>query len=212
MTFLVGAVVILMNLERTFRASVGTMRWRIKYMILGLGLLFVVRTYTASQILLFRSIGPAWMALNSGALVMVCLLMSRSLLRTEHFELQVYPSHAVLSGSLTLLLAGTYLFVVGVFAKMVTFFGGDAAFTLKVFVILLSLVLLAVLLQSDRLQLRLRPHVRLSGTFEITRTGSKSSPRATLGRRLSGNATPARLPTEATGGAFPLSDMANFSV
>ena len=34
--FLVSLVLVLMNLERTFRASVGTMRWRIKFMIIGL--------------------------------------------------------------------------------------------------------------------------------------------------------------------------------
>src|SRR6185503_4467329 len=33
---LLGSIFVLMNVERTFRASVGTMRWRIKYMVLGL--------------------------------------------------------------------------------------------------------------------------------------------------------------------------------
>ena len=32
--FLLSAILVLMNLERTFRSSVGTMRWRIKFMIL----------------------------------------------------------------------------------------------------------------------------------------------------------------------------------
>ncbi len=56
MLVLIGAVVALMNLERTFRAAVGTMRWRIKYMVLGLGVLFGVRIYTCSQTLLLRSL------------------------------------------------------------------------------------------------------------------------------------------------------------
>ncbi len=34
---LVGWVLVLMNLERTYRAAIGTMLWRIKSMILGLG-------------------------------------------------------------------------------------------------------------------------------------------------------------------------------
>src|SRR5881394_2580196 len=46
---LLGAVLILMNLERTFRASVGTMRWRIKYLMLGLAVLFGTRIYVTSQ-------------------------------------------------------------------------------------------------------------------------------------------------------------------
>src|ERR1700689_342432 len=36
---LVAAILVLMNLERTFRASVGTMRWRIKFMLIGIGVL-----------------------------------------------------------------------------------------------------------------------------------------------------------------------------
>ena len=50
---LVGWVLILMNLERTYRAAVGTMLWRIKSMILGLGVIFAVRAYVSSQVMLF---------------------------------------------------------------------------------------------------------------------------------------------------------------
>jgi hypothetical protein len=53
--FLVCAVLVLMNLENTFRSSVGTMRWRIKFLVLGLALLFAVRIYTSSQTILFSS-------------------------------------------------------------------------------------------------------------------------------------------------------------
>jgi hypothetical protein len=50
---LVAAIVlVLMNLEQTFRASVGTQRWRLKFVILGLGALFAARVYGASQVLL----------------------------------------------------------------------------------------------------------------------------------------------------------------
>ena len=41
-----GTVLILMNLERTFRSAVGTMRWRIKFIVLGLGIVFGARIYT----------------------------------------------------------------------------------------------------------------------------------------------------------------------
>src|SRR5580693_5936171 len=49
---LVMSVCVLMNLERTFRAAVGIMRWRIKFMLLGVAVLFVVRIYTSTQALL----------------------------------------------------------------------------------------------------------------------------------------------------------------
>jgi len=153
---LITAVLVLMNLERTFRAAVGTVRWRIKFMLLGVGMLFLVQLYTASQALLFRGIDSNLDVLNSGTLIVACLLILRSLFRAGHFGLDVYPSHSVLQGSLTILLVGVYLLIVGVFAKVVAYLGGDSSFALKTLVVLLLMVLLAVLLQSDRVRLHLR--------------------------------------------------------
>jgi len=152
--FLAGAVLVLMNLERTFRAAVGTMRWRIKFMIVGLGVLFAVRSYTASQILLFHAIELPLQALNATALIAACALIARSLFRAGHFDVDVYPSHSVLQNSLTTLLAGIYLLVIGIFANVVAAIGGDNAFPLKAFFVLIALVLLTVLLLSERVRLR----------------------------------------------------------
>lgn len=157
--FLVSIVLVLMNLERTFRASVGTMRWRIKYMILGLGVLFVARGYVTSQVLLSHAVEVSLQSVNAGALILACVLMLRSLFRTGHFEVGVYASRSLLQSSLTLTLAGLYLLVVGVLAKIVAFLGGDASFSLKAFLILVSLVLLALLLLSDRVRLATRHFV-----------------------------------------------------
>ena len=151
--FLAGAVLVLMNLERTFRSAVGTMRWRIKFMIIGLGVLFAVRCYGASQALLFHNVDLPLQVLNSVALFAACALISRSLFRTGHFEVDIYPSHSLLQNSLTVLLTGIYLFVIGVFANVVASLGGDNAFAAKAFFVLIALVLLTVLLLSDRVRL-----------------------------------------------------------
>lgn len=153
---LIGAVLVLMNLERTYRASVGTMRWRIKFMLMGAGMIFLVRLYTSSQFLLFRGVDPSIESLNSGSLLLASLLFLRSLFRDGIFELDVYPSQTVLQSSLTVLLAGAYLVLVGISAKVAAFLGGDSAFAFKAFVALALLVALAVFLQSDRVRLRVR--------------------------------------------------------
>ena len=152
---LTGSIVVLMNLERTFHASVGTMRWRVKFMLLGVGALFVVRAYVSSQALLFRRIDMSVESLNYGTLLVSALLILRSFFRSGHFEFNVYPSRSILQGSITVLLAGIYLLGVAIFAKAVSYIGGDAAFALKAFLLLVSLVILVALLQSDRLRMRL---------------------------------------------------------
>jgi putative PEP-CTERM system histidine kinase len=152
---LAGIVLIGINLEKTYRAAVGVMRWRIKFMILGLGILFAVRFCTSTQILLRHTIDPRLEMVDVGALLVACLLILRSLFRAGHFDLDVYPSHAVLQSSLTVLLAGIYLLVIGVFAKVVMLFKFGDNVIIKAFVFLLAAVLLTILLLSDRVRLRL---------------------------------------------------------
>lgn len=151
---LVVSVIILVNLERTFRASIGILRWRIKFMLLGLGVLFAVRFYTCTQVVLFQGFDTRMMAIDSGALIVASVLMFKSLFRDGVFETEVYPSHTIIRRSLTVLFAGLYLLVVGVLAKVVEYLGGDETFPIKAFVILAGLALLAVLLMSDRVRLR----------------------------------------------------------
>ncbi|MBL9201846.1 MAG: PEP-CTERM system histidine kinase PrsK [Opitutaceae bacterium] len=159
LSLLGGAVWVLRNLERTYRGAVGTMRWRIKFMLLGVGLYFLVRIYTSSQVLLYRATDTTLAAVDAAALLAASLLMLRAFLRAGHFETVVYPSQTALQGSITFLLVGAYLLIVGVLAKVVTFLGGDAAFAPKAFLILIALVGLAVALQSDRFRLQLRQFV-----------------------------------------------------
>lgn len=146
----IAAVVMLVNLERTFHTSVGTMRWKIKYMLLGVGLLFASRLYTWSQALLFNGIGPAMLAANASALLVSSLIIARGLFREGAFKADLYPSHKLLSNSLIILLAGAYLFIVGLIAKVVSSLGGDAAFPLKSFLVFAALTALAIVLLSDR--------------------------------------------------------------
>lgn len=159
MVLLVGAVVALMNFERTYRASVGTMRWRIKFMILGFGVLWVAQAYTSAEALIFHALNPKLYAVDAGALLLACLLITRTLSRSGHFEVSVYPSRAVLQNSATVLLAGIYLVLVGALAKAISVLPGKAPFELRAFGVLLALVILAIVLMSDRVRLRTRRFV-----------------------------------------------------
>jgi putative PEP-CTERM system histidine kinase len=150
-------ILILMNLERTFRASVGTMRWRIKYMILGLGVVFAVRAYTNSEVLLWagRGMDESLLRLNSVGLLFCCALSIRSLMRGLS-DVAVYPSAARLQNSLVPVIAGIYLLVVGVFAKFAQWIGHGATFEARALFLLVVLIGLAVIGLSDQAQLHAR--------------------------------------------------------
>lgn len=151
---LLSTVLSLINLERTFRDSVGTMRWRIKFMVLGLGLFLAVRAYTSSEVLLFSSIEPKLLEINSAALLLGCIVITRTLFRPGHFDQNVYPSKNVLNNSLTVLLTGIYLLIVGVLAKLITYLGSSATgFTEKALAVLVTLVGITVISTSERVRL-----------------------------------------------------------
>jgi putative PEP-CTERM system histidine kinase len=153
---LVSTALILVNLERTFRSAVGTMQWRIKFMILGLGVIFGARVYTYSQALLFSGQSVALTDIETGSLLIGCALMAMGYFRSGFGEIDVYPSRAVLHTSVTVLLVGGYLFVVGVLAQIVVRTGGSGSLPLQSFLVLLGLAGLAVLLLSAQVRRKIQ--------------------------------------------------------
>ena len=159
LAFLAGSVLVLANLERTLRASTGSMRWFIKYMVLGVGGLFAARIYTSSQALLFRTLDTGLHVLESAALLVAAGLIGVSLLRARLRDADVYVSHSVLYGSVTGVVVGVYLVAVGVIARALSAFGGAQSVPAVTFLVFVALIALAGLLLSDRLRQLLRGFV-----------------------------------------------------
>ena len=156
---LVAYLWILTNLEQTFRSAVGTGRWRIKFVILGLAVIFGARLYVLAQELLYSAYDLRWSGIESGALLIGCVFLAVSYKRTGFVEIDVYPSRAVLRTSLTALIGGGYLFTVGVLANIARRLGSAESFQAVSFVVLLGVAGLAVLLLSDRLRQRIHGFV-----------------------------------------------------
>ena len=154
--YVLGLLVALVNFERTMRAAIGVMRWRIKFMILGLGVLLALRLYSATHAILYSALDLSLEGLNAGGAIVACGLVTVSLLRSRLLGVDLYPSGRFLRGSLVVLVAGAYFLCVGVLAKLVVYFGGAAGFPFKAFLLFLAFVLLALLLFSDRARQWLR--------------------------------------------------------
>lgn len=156
---LIAHVWILMNLEQTFRAAVGTKRWQIKFVVLGLAIVFGSRIYAQSQAILYSTYDVQWLGIDSSGLLIGCGILLAAYLRTGFQEIDVYPSRAVLSSSVTVLAAAGYLFIVGVLARVTGRLGGTENFQLQTLVVLLGMACLALLLLSDRLRQRVHGFV-----------------------------------------------------
>ncbi|MGZ5019739.1 MAG: XrtA/PEP-CTERM system histidine kinase PrsK, partial [Chthoniobacterales bacterium] len=156
---LLGAFLVLTNLEKTFRAAVGTMQWRIKFLILGVGIIFGAQIYTRCQAVLLSGHSLSLLNIESAALLIGCGMIAIGYRRSGFGAVDVYPSRAVLHTSFTVLLAGAYLFFVGVLAQIVARRGGSGNFQAQAFVVLVGIALLAVLLLSDRVRRRTRAFI-----------------------------------------------------
>lgn len=153
---LVAAIVSLLQLERTFAASVGMIRWRLKFMVFGAGALIAERLFTGSQLLITRRLDPALDGLTAGSVLIGAFLILRALRRSRGAAPSVYPSQAVLRGSVTLLLAGIYLLLLGVAASSILRIAGPTAFAPVAFATLAGLLGLAVAAHSEQARWRLK--------------------------------------------------------
>lgn len=159
--FLLAAILILMNLERALRNSVGSIRWQIKFLVLGLGGIFAFRIYTGSQILLFHSIDMALELVNVITFIFGCGLIAWSLVRTGMIGVNIYPSQSLLYNSITIVIAGIYLIVVGLFSKVAAYLNIAHTFLVGSIFVFLALLGVTVILLSGRLRQEIKRFVFL---------------------------------------------------
>ena len=151
---LIGAVLVLMNLERTLRYSVGTTRWQVKFLILGVVSIFGARIYTGSQVVLFSFLEVEVQVVNMGALLIGEILIGRSLSRAKLLHFDFYPSHSFLYNSLTALLVGIYFITVGVVARIFFYLQGSLEPVVTTFFVFVAILGLAIFFLSDHLRLQ----------------------------------------------------------
>jgi len=158
---LLSIVLILMNLERTLRNSTGSIRWQIKFMILGLGGIFAVRIYTLSQALLYRSAEMSLEVLNAAAIILCGFLIIWSLFRLRLLIVDIYLSPSFIYNSITVLVVGIYLIVVGVLAKLISYLKISQPYLIEALFVFLGLFGLTVILLSGRLRELIKRFVSL---------------------------------------------------
>jgi putative PEP-CTERM system histidine kinase len=154
LVLIAGSILVLMNLERTFRGTTGHMRWQVKFMLLGVAGVMAARIYTDSLCILFRVINTDLAVINAGALIVACALMARSVARTERMELDIYLSHSLLYNSATVILVGAYFIGVGLLAWFAKSWGGPWILPLTAFILFAAVMGLGALLMSDRMRIR----------------------------------------------------------
>src|SRR6266550_3836197 len=110
---LLGTVAILAGLELWLRTAHRDVRWRMKYLVLGLGGVFLVRFYLLSHLLLFHVLLGAYLLTQAAALVLATIVIGVSVVRAPLGGGKLVLSRSIVLRSAVVGLLGLYLFVVG---------------------------------------------------------------------------------------------------
>jgi putative PEP-CTERM system histidine kinase len=159
LSVLLGVIIVLLNIERVFRHSAGHFRWKIKFILIGIGCIFATRIYSISQALLFSSIKMELELVNDAALVLAIFMMSVSISRMRSLDIKFYMSDTLIYQSLSILFIGAYFIAIGIVAKLFFRLGDGHELPVMAFFILLAFAGLISLFLSNKLKKRLKRFV-----------------------------------------------------
>jgi putative PEP-CTERM system histidine kinase len=155
-------VAVLVGLEACLRTSRGVSRGRIKYLMLGLGGVFLVRFYVLSQVALFRRITAAELNVGTATLLIGNLVLAASLSRARLPESQLAVSRAMVYRSVIVGVLSAYLLAVGGLGWLLTYLQiPENVFWVTLAVFVSTLVLAAVLL-SEQARWRVKRFIALN--------------------------------------------------
>jgi putative PEP-CTERM system histidine kinase len=159
------AILGLLLLEQIYRNSSEAERWAVKYLCLGLGLLFAYDFFMYAQALLFRQLDPTLWQARGIVIALAAILLAVGIGRIDRTtdSRNLYLSRHVVFHSVTLLAAGIYLIIMALAGYFIRYLGGNWGGVLQITFLCASGLLLLALLFSG--QIRARTRVWLSKNF-----------------------------------------------
>ena len=122
---IVGIIINLIHLENTLRFSGGIKRQQIKNVIIGVGALLSFHIYLASKALLFSIIDVKYLPVASVIVLISCSIVFSTVVRNRLLDIDIFISRYVVYNSMTVLLVGAYLLIVGLIAQGIKLAGGS---------------------------------------------------------------------------------------
>jgi putative PEP-CTERM system histidine kinase len=156
---LLATIGVLYGLEPSLRNSRGSVRWRLKYLTLGLGGIFVVRFYLLSQTLLFHVLDRHNILIGTIALIIGELVVAVGLLRSGALRTDLTVSRHFVYRSIVVGLCGSYLFLAGAAGWLLNALGIPEAALLGTLVVFVAVMGLAALALSESLRWRVKRYI-----------------------------------------------------
>src|SRR5215467_14510860 len=152
---------ILLGLEVCLRTARGQNRVRIKYLVLGLGGIFLVRFYLQSQVPLFHTVVPEHLKISSATLIVANVAMAVAIARDCLRTVELSVSRQVVLRSVVVIVLSLYLFAVGVLGWVLNYLEIPEKFFWGSVAVFVSALMVAGALLSERLRWRVKRFVEL---------------------------------------------------
>jgi putative PEP-CTERM system histidine kinase len=156
LSLLIVAILVLMNLESTFRSSFGPERWRIKYMIFGVASLVSAYIYVLSQRLLYNAVKISDTHVFSAVILVANMLILYSVIRKNIVDGDIYVSRKVIYSSISLIALGVYSVLVGVSAQILKSLDLHEEIKLDVLLIFFAALAVIVFFNKDSFRRRIK--------------------------------------------------------
>jgi putative PEP-CTERM system histidine kinase len=147
---LVYLIAALIQLEQTMVHTTWTLRWKIKFELLGAGAFLTLLIIYYSQSLLFRTINMGMTPMRSVVLIVSITMIFYSRLKRGSGAITVHVSQQIACKSVVLLAVGMYIIFLGLVGEGMKYFGdGFQSSLIFALVFLAGLCLFAILLSES---------------------------------------------------------------
>jgi putative PEP-CTERM system histidine kinase len=159
---ILSSVAILAGLEAALRSAGTVRRGRIKFLVLGLGGIFLVRFYLASQVIAFRTMTADSLRIGAATLLVATALLAVGVARERLRDVELTVSRSLLYRSVVVTVLGVYLLAVGALSWLLNYLGIPEKVFWGSVVIFVSALFLALVMLSDRVRWRVKRFVELN--------------------------------------------------
>ena len=148
------AILGLMLTEQLYRLTPAEQRHRVKYLCYATGGLFAYDFVLYSEGLLYGQVDPSIWGARGLVNTFVVPLLAVAAARNPRWSVDIFVSRSALFHSTTVVASGVYLLVMAAGGYYIRYFGGDWGELAQVAFIFAALLILIILVLSDRLRAR----------------------------------------------------------
>ncbi len=146
------SIMSIVGLEATLRSSSGLERWKIKFILIGVGGILAINIFYYSHALLYRSINMNLLAVRSGVILSSILLIGYPLLKRNAMDVEVRVSRKIFYRSFGVFIVGIYLLGLGIIGEGMRYFGPSVGKNITTFLGFAGAILVLTMILSETIR------------------------------------------------------------